>query len=227
VVADEHIRWTQIDPQTQELPEALATTGTLRSDPGDFVQLVTQNYANNKLDAFLHRSMHYDITVDPTTGAAAGTAHIELDNQGPASGLPKGVIGNERGAPPGTNISQVSLYSVLTTTGARVDGQPVEMQSFGEVGRNAGTVTVSIPPGGHRTVDFDVSGQIDLPGGDYHLTVGHQVMVNPDAVEVSVRSAYSNLPARNDGGPFVVRPGGLALEATLEQRLTALAHFGS
>jgi hypothetical protein len=226
-VADEHIRWTQLDPQTQELPEALATTGTLRSDPGDFVQLVTQNYANNKLDAFLHRSMHYDITVDPTTGAAAGTAHIELDNQGPASGLPKGVIGNERGAPPGTNISQVSLYSVLTTTAARVDGQPVEMQSFGEVGRNAGTVTVSIPPGGHRTVDFDVSGQIDLPGGDYHLTVGHQVMVNPDAVEVSVRSAYSNLPARNDGGPFVVRPGGLALEATLEQRITALAHFGS
>jgi hypothetical protein len=225
-ILGEHIRWTQLDTPTQALPEALLTTGSLSAEPGDFVQLVTQNYANNKLDAFMHRALSYDVSVDPATGEASGTAHVELTNNGPSSGLPEGVIGNERYAPLGTNISQVSLYSALTTSSARLDAQPVELQSFSEAGRHAATVMVSIPPGGHRTVDFAVSGRIALPGGRYHLTVGHQVTVIPDAVVVSVRSAQPTEGANPDGKPFVSGPGGIGFEATLEQRISAWARFG-
>ena len=225
-VADGHLRWTMLDAEAQPLPEALQTTGSLASDPGDFVQLVTQNYANNKLDAYLQRSLSYDLTVDPTTGEASGTAHIELTNNGPSSGLPEGVIGNERNAPKGTNISQVSLYSALSSTSARLDGQPVDLQSFTEAGRHAVTVMVTIPPGGHRTVDFAVSGRLDLPGGRYHLTVGHQVTVNPDALEVSVASADARGAAHSDGEPFVDRPGAITFSATLERRISAWATFG-
>jgi len=225
-VAGSHLRWYQLDEQTRPLTEVLGTTGSLHSGPGDFVQLVTQNYANNKLDAYLHRSMSYDITVDPTTGAAAGTAHVELDNQGPDSGLPTGVIGNDRGVPKGTNISQVELYSALTTTEVRVDGQPVSLRSFGEADRHVATVLVSIPSGTHRTIDFAVSGVIDLPGGNYRLTVGHQVMINPDTVEASIVSYYSGRPAHGDGNLFIDTTGRVAFTATLDERLTASAVFG-
>ncbi len=44
---------------------------------------------------------------------------------------------------------------------------------------------VSVPPGGTSTVVVELSGDVG-PGRAYHLAVGHQPTVEPDAVEVTI-----------------------------------------
>src|SRR5262249_24332193 len=149
---------------------------------GDFLGLVTQNASASKLELFLHRSMHVDSTIDPTTGTMKTTVRITLRNDAPTSGHPGYVIGNALGLPTGTNRMYLSLSSSLPTTRATLSGHPVAMELQDERGLHVSSAFVTVPAGGTATLEVQLSGNAPFRpasgGAAYQLRVLHQPMVN-------------------------------------------------
>ncbi len=80
-----HLRVWSPDDRVQETFERLGTDGTLGLPTGaDGFSLIQQNVGNNKLDAYLERTMDYRATVDAETGELTGTLRVELTNAVPA-----------------------------------------------------------------------------------------------------------------------------------------------
>lgn len=181
-----------IHPEEQALFERVGADGALPPvGDGDFVSLVSQNHANNKIDIFLRRSLDYRARFDPSTGQVDATATIHLTNDAPAEGLPQAVIGNnDRGLPFGTNDVNLSLYSALNFDSATLDGQPLSMESQRERGRWVFSAMVRLGPGQSADLVVDLNGQI-AAGTDYALTVADQPLVNPDDITVTVTGASS------------------------------------
>ena len=181
-----------VRPQEQALFEQIGADGALPPvGDGDFVSLVSQNHANNKIDIFLHRTLDYRARFDPATGHVDATATIHLANDAPADGLPQAVIGNnDRGLPFGTNDVYLSLYSPLGFDGATLDGQPLPMESQRELDRWVYSAIVRLGPRSSADLVVDLTGQI-APGTDYALTVAPQPLVNPDDITVTVTGASS------------------------------------
>ena len=176
-----------------------------RPDGGDLVQVVTSNKGNNKIDSFLHRSLDYDLTYDPSTGATEGTLRVTLRNDAPSSGLPPAVIGsNDQGLAPGTNLSFVSLYTPLGLRTARLDDQEAGLEFQHELGWSVYSTYVTIPPGASRTIELRLFGTLE-PRETYRLLVRAQPVVNPDEVHVRVHATGGWELARARG--LTVDPG--------------------
>ena len=60
----------------------------------DVLAVTTQNAANNKIDAYLQRSISDAVHYDPGNRAVASKVTITLHNEAPAQGLPSEVIGS-------------------------------------------------------------------------------------------------------------------------------------
>lgn len=171
---------------------------------GDFVSVVHQNSANNKIDIFLHREVDYDVDYDPATGAVEATATIRLRNDAPASGLPDSVIGSGdalRDVPTGTNVALLSLYTPHQLVSATVDDVGAVFAPATELGWNAYTRRIAVPAGTTVEIRLDLVGTI--PTSTYRLTWAGQPVVNPDRVEVTV-TVPDGYRAR----------GGIAMETT-------------
>lgn len=158
----------------------------------DVLAIVTSNAIGGKVDAFLHRSIDYDVTWDPETGEISGRIRVTLVNAAPTSGLPEYVIGNAladgQSVPWGTNRSILSVFTPLDARSVTLDGKPAPYGSGNERGLHVYDVMVQLPPnGGTATIDIDLSGSIDA-GHDYQLTIWNQVLVHPDTAEVTVRT---------------------------------------
>lgn len=188
VVADGRLSFTTWAPGTGELADLLHVERPFpRPDGADLAGLVTQNGGNNKADAFLHRSVAYDVSHDPASGHVEARATVVLRNDAPASGLPDAILGsNDRGLPPGTNRTWVSWYSPLGLREARLDGTVVPVERQQELGWSVYSTYVEIPPGGEARIELVLSGDV-APGDGYRLVVPHQPLVHPDEVVVTVR----------------------------------------
>jgi hypothetical protein len=90
---------------------------------GDELALTIANADNNKLDAYLHETLHETIDYSPATGQAQETVTMTLTNTAPA-GLPAYVAGSYPGSgiPAGTAREWVSLYTPFRVDGVQVDG---------------------------------------------------------------------------------------------------------
>jgi hypothetical protein len=178
------------EAQEEELSRRLGTDGAVRAVEGDSLLVVDQNLSANKVDLYLHRRLRYEVALDPSRNPAAlrGRLEVTLDNQAPAGGLPKEVIGpfDARFAP-GESRTLLSLYSPFAYRSATIDRRPLPLETQPELGRLAGSATVSIPPGQARIIRAEVRGRVALaPRGWYRLDLGHQPVINPDQVDVSV-----------------------------------------
>jgi hypothetical protein len=170
-----------------------ADGGVARRRP-DGVGIVNQNNNGNKIDYFLRRSLTYDVTWDPDTGAVEGTLEVRLENLAPATGLPHAVIGwggdlsaNQLPVADGENLTYLSLYSAAGLRDLAVDGQPAELNRLvTDLGYQARDLYVRIPPGGTKVVTARVEGQVE-PGDRYRLEVLRQAMATPDQVRLRVR----------------------------------------
>jgi hypothetical protein len=179
------------DGRAQDFARRIGADAAVAPVRGDSLGVITQNAGASKIDVYLHRTVSYDVTIDPDTGAAKATATLTLRNDSPARGLPDYVIGNSVGAPLGTNRSYVSVYSALALTGATVDGRPVALRREHELGRNVYSDFLDIAPGTARTLRLELAGPLDLSGGAYVFDYFGQVLPNADAL---------TLHARVDGG---------------------------
>lgn len=196
VVEGKHLQLFAFAEGAPGFLDRLGISGRYPAVEGDFVGVTTSNAAGSKIDLFLQRSLAYDATWDPSTGAVTATATITLTNTAPASGLPPYLIGNALGdrlgeepMPDGWNNTFLTLYTPFDATSATLDGQPVSLSSQDELGRRALASFVAIGPGETRTLVVELEGV--LPDPTYVLDLGAQPMVLPEQASVSVRVAGS------------------------------------
>jgi hypothetical protein len=191
VVAGAHLHAYATDPEQQALFRDIGIDGALPAvRDHDALAVVNNNAVGNKIDLYLHRTVDYAATWDPDSGEVEATATVTLRNDAPSSGLPRYVIGSplapDSRPPPGTNRTYLSIYSPFALEGATVDGEPVMLESQRELGRNAYSLFLDIPPeGGTRTVELRLAGQV-AADHRYELTVANQPLVVPDEVTVTV-----------------------------------------
>lgn len=154
---------------------------------GDLLAVTTQNAANNKIDAYLQRSIRDEVSYDPATGAVRSRVTITLHNRAPASGLSSEVIGSYPGSglPAGTNRTWLSIYSPLRLTAAALAGRPLAMPGTPELGVRAYSAYVDIPAGATVSLTATLSG-LTTPDGAYRLSWRTQPMVIDDHDGVQV-----------------------------------------
>jgi hypothetical protein len=176
-----HLRLWSPDRGEQRLFERLGADGSLTVPRGaDGFSVVQQNAGNNKIDAYLARTIRYEPTVDASTGKLRATKTITMKNDVPFAPLPPAVTGNTRGAPDGTNVTTLSLFTPNVVTKATIDGQTLTMGPSTERGLNAwDTPQFSIPPGKTVTIVIELEGGVDLSHG-YRLHVLPQPVAIPD-----------------------------------------------
>lgn len=185
-----HLRlWSPTDAEQQAF-ERLRATGDLHIPVGhDGFSVVQQNTGNNKIDAYLERSITYEPTIDPATGEVTATLRVALRNAVPSTDLPDPVVGNSRGAPIGTNVTWLTIFTPHVVTGATVDGRPLSLGPSRERDLNGwNTPLLSIPPGGEVVLEVELAGGVDLRDG-YTVDVLPQPVANPDQIEVTTRFA--------------------------------------
>ncbi|WP_208027742.1 DUF4012 domain-containing protein [Rhabdothermincola sediminis] len=204
--------WT-FDDAEQAFLEHLGAAGRFSPpDQSDYLSVRVANANANKIDAYLHRIIDYDVRFDPGTGQLSATLTVELVNDSPGSGLPPYVIGNHRGEPPGTNTTYLSLYTPSLVVGATIDGRPLALEPQRELGGTVWSALVSVPPQSRTTLRFQLEGQ--LPGGTtYHLAALSQPLAHPDLLRVRVSSADGAFGVR-EGEGLEIRDGSASGELT-------------
>jgi hypothetical protein len=184
----------------QELFDGLGIDSAMPPPTGvDSFSLVTSNGGHNKIDVYLHRSVKYETTVDPGTGAIESHVTIELQNAVPNLDLPDAVIGNnDQGFPLGTNEAVVSFYTPHQLVTGRVEGEEVGFRSNRELGYWVFATVVHIPPGGTIELELDLRGQV-TPFNKYAIQYLGQPLVNADdvSIEVSLEGGWRFSERRN------------------------------
>ena len=125
--------------------------------------------------------------MDPANGTVRTTVEVHLHNDAPSDGLPDYVIANRSGAPPGTNLADVAVYTPLRVVDVTVDGEPASVGAGAEYGRNVYWTLVAAPPGRETVVTFRLEGPLDLRDG-YRLDLVPQPMATPDEIAVHVEA---------------------------------------
>jgi len=190
-VRDGHLYFWSFTRSDQPL---LRQTGLAGDFPavgsGDLLAVTTQNADNNKIGAYLERSIDDQVDYDPGTGAVSATVTVTLHNNAPASGLPPYVIGSYQGSglPSGTNRTWLSIYSPLQLLGATEDQAGLPMGSTPELGVNAYSAFVDIPAESTVTVVVHLSGQI-AERSTYTIRIRRQPTVETAREVITVHPA--------------------------------------
>ncbi|HEY2957421.1 MAG TPA: DUF4012 domain-containing protein [Actinomycetota bacterium] len=223
-----HLQLYSADPDSQRALVDLGVAGSAAAPPrGDFLMPVGVNTGANKLDAFLHRTIRYRVSLQPD-GTAHTSASVTLRNDGPSSGLPRYVIGPyAAGRRAGQNDQLQTLYvaGAYGFTAATLDGRAAAATAHAEFGGLALSQAVGVPSRRSVTLAYElVRGDAleSLQGNRfrYQLVLRPQATVWPDQVEVSIsppagwRLAGPPGGARLDG-PAATWLGPLDRERTL------------
>jgi hypothetical protein len=214
-VAGGHLRVWTVDTDEQAFFDQLdAGRDVAPVAAGDDVMVTVSNANPNKLDAYLHRRVSYDVTYDDATGVAEGTVTVDLRNDTPSLDFTDYVVANANGDPRGSNRTYLSLYSGLDVRGATLDGRPLPLELHDEYGLRRAGAFVTVPTDGQVQVVFRIRGQV-LVDDTFHVRVLTPALANPDEVAVTVRStdgevATPQAVAPDDASPQLV-PGGASL----------------
>ena len=88
-VAGGHLRVAAFDPAAEAFLDDAGLSGRWIAPPGhDVLSVRSANTLPNKIDAFLHRDISVETTVDPATGQLTEVLTAVLRNDAPADGLP-------------------------------------------------------------------------------------------------------------------------------------------
>ena len=211
-VAGRHLLLHSPHEGEQDFFERIGADGSVEAETMDAVGIVGQNFNGNKIDYFLRRNLTYDVEWDPGTGKVTGSVEVAMENQAPASGLPRSVISwggdvsfGQSPVKDGENLSFVSLYGMLPITDLTLDGEPVDALRNGvELGYQVQDLYVLLPSGGRRVLRAAVEGQVE-PGSRYTFEVLRQPTAVPDGYDVRIRLADGwQLP---DGSTELVQTG--------------------
>jgi Protein of unknown function (DUF4012) len=206
-VRKRHLQLYSDDRGLRDVLLRLGMAGSGSGPPtGDYVMPVGINEAANKLDAFLRRSIRYDVKLRQDGGANA-MASITLRNEAPAAGLPRTVIGpNARGLRPGENRQFQELYlaSGYGLVGARQDGRRVGVYASRHLNALMLGQDVFIPAKRSVTIAYQLERpaavQVDGQRIRYRLLTRPQPTYTPDVLKISITAPQ--------GWRFASVPGG-------------------
>ena len=189
-----HLQLYSTDGDAQRALLGIGIAGsTAAPADGDYLMPVGVNTGGNKLDAFLQRSLRYQVRLLANGGARASVA-LTLRNGAPASGLPRNVIGPfDARFRPGQNSQFQTLHvaGAYGLTKATVDGRPAEVEAQAELGGLALSQAVDVPARQAVTLGFDLlrKDAVEVMGDNrirYRLLLRPQATVHPDQVQVAV-----------------------------------------
>jgi hypothetical protein len=211
-----HLRVWSSDEREQETFERLGADGTLALPTGsDGFSFIQQNTGNNKLDAYLERTMDYRAEVDAETGKVTGTLRVQVKNDLPPGEFPDAVAGNNAAQPLGTNLAWFTLYTPHALTKATIDGKDQPIVPDREEGLNAyDTPFLAIPRGETMMMEFTFEGGVDLADG-YELHVLPQPVANPDVLTATLKVTNGTTPS----GPRVTLVSNQKLGPPLERSI--------
>ena len=184
------------------IAERLGLDGAFPRTDHDLFSVVHQNAGQNKIDAFLERTVAVSTELYPETDFVSHDVTITLDNNAPSEGLPDAIIAsNDQGLELGTNRMTLSVYSPLGLSSASVDGTPVPVEADTEFGANVYSIVVAIAPEDFRVIDLQLEGEIELDDG-YRMNLSSQPLVTADSYSWHVRTADgSRISAPEDWAP--------------------------
>ncbi len=167
----------------------------------DFLSVMHANGGPNKLDPYLHRTVSYEVTTNPsgtTENTDAGNAdesvsavlQVGLENRAP-DGLSDYVTSNRWNLDPATNRLLLIVHSPLNVATSSIDGNLTTVDSYYEYGLWRHEIFVVVPQGETRTVEFELAGRfgvgmVDSDPTQHDLWVHHQPTVTTDSYEVTV-----------------------------------------
>lgn len=227
-----HLLLHSAHPEEQQAFEDVGVTGPIGGGLGDYLQVVANNASANKTDYYVDRTINYEVHLG-AEGTALGRAEITLDNQSPATGMPRYVIGpfDER-FKPGENISYLSTFCARSCLLQRFtrDGRPDEVGSEVELGYPAYSSIVRLLPGRQQTLAYEWAVEDawngDVGRGTYRLTFRNQTTIQPTNLKVRIHvpagmrvvEASEGVRIADDGALWEGRPEDLmVLEVTFER----------
>jgi hypothetical protein len=201
IVAARHLQIASFAPTAESFLDRIGISGRWTTTPGsDYLSVRSANMLNNKIDAFLWRTITVDSQLDDESNTVHSTVTVTLRNDAPANGLPPYLIGNDRGLVAGTNRNLVTLYSPLRFESVTIDGEPGGVQIQTEFNGPVFSLPVDIEPGATVTVVFELSGAIS--SDNYSIEVFPQATANPDALNVQIRGKSSLHDKWSFAGPL-------------------------
>jgi hypothetical protein len=204
-------------PEMQRAFVEAGAAGSFGTSRGDFLSVVLQNAAANKVDYFIHEHVRYEIALGEH---GTGTARLEvaMSNDAPAGAPPSYALGpssipavQRLGLQPGESRSWSAFYcsSACRLESSAVDGQPHDFGAYREKGLWLYGDYLNIRPQQTKTVHLRLGLEGvwtgDQAAGTYRLRLQGQHAINPAEVEVVVRVpdgmhvAWTSVPMRLEG----------------------------
>jgi UDP-GlcNAc:undecaprenyl-phosphate GlcNAc-1-phosphate transferase len=174
-VRDGHLRFYATRAEEQHVLRRLGAAGEVPMGAGDSLLVVNQNLSASSIDSYLHRSIRYEMSLDPGHRKATLSGRLDV------------TLRNDLTSPGGENRSYISLYTPLTLTGSTLEGGAGGLDAAVEFGRRVYSTIVHVPHQQSRTVGLELAGRVSLDkDGWYLLDVLHQTSLQPDDVTVAL-----------------------------------------
>lgn len=191
-VGDGHVLLHATDDDVQDAFVRAQVAGALLPTDGDYVAVIANNAAGNKIDYFAERTVDYRVELRPD-GTAHGRLRTAIRNTAPAKGLPAYVIGpaDDRFRR-GENVMLLSTFCSqwCRADGFRVDGEPTAIGQQAELDRQVLPTTVRVGAGETRELTYDwelIRGwEPTDDAGTYQLTLQGQPTVRPTQASVRI-----------------------------------------
>lgn len=189
---DGHVLVHSADAEVQEALGILGVTGELLNPAGDYLSVIVNNTAANKVDYYMGRTVQYTVRLHED-GSAEATARVTFTNNAPSEGLPKHVIGpNVDGLGAGDSRSLVSVFCTRRCDVTDAE-PPLGEDGFRrerELGHTVFTTSLDVASGEEKALELTW----ELPniwapddgGGLYRLTVQAQPTIRPTRYLVTV-----------------------------------------
>lgn len=175
-------------PDELERLKRVGLAGELRpADGADYLMVVGQNAAGNKLDYYAQREISYRVDLTKP-GQVQGRVEVNIANGAPMGAKPSYIMGptlpNDT---PGLNRTFTSIYRPKTTNvlSALLNGNPSGVESTNELGLAVASNFVEIPPQSNSSFAIQTQGPLATPG-TYKLVVQHQPNLHPDRLQLDI-----------------------------------------
>ncbi len=167
----------------------LGLAGEFEIGEQDTFALVHQNAGQNKIDSFLERTVDVESILDIDAQRIDHYVTVTLDNSATASELPDAIVAsNDQGLVRGTNRMTLSTYSSHPLREARLNGEPVPVESDTEFGLAVYSLVLELEAGEFATLDLHYEGSLQSDD-TYSILLGAQPLVDADLVRWHVRAA--------------------------------------
>jgi hypothetical protein len=228
--AGSHLLLHARDKDIQAAFEEVGVAGQLLDPSGDYVSVVVNNAAGNKIDYYARRRVRYEAVL-AKDGSVMGSLSVQLDNDAPAQGDPY-IIGPFReGFRAGENVSLVSVFGADSSelSSYTVDRELASVRPERELGHPVWTDTVRIASKDSTELGYkwvlEGGWDGDLNAGIYRLTVQGQTTPNPTGLMLAIDPPPGVTVTQMSPG-LEMRGGRLVYDGPLRDRLEFEISFG-